>query len=67
MPEPPDAKLTPVIGGVALQFNDRYGGDVGNPIFFAKKSAKFHAIRESPSRFPIRIIDTIMRKISFRD
>lgn len=35
MPEPPDAKLTPVIGGVAPPINDKYGGDVGNPIFFA--------------------------------
>ncbi|GKD88394.1 hypothetical protein Tco_1363901 [Tanacetum coccineum] len=39
IPDPPDAKLTPVVGGVA-PINDRYGGDVGNPIFFAAKTRR---------------------------
>lgn len=38
MPDPPDAKLTPVIGSVALLFNDRYGGDVDNPTFVDAKT-----------------------------
>ena len=37
MPDPADAKLTPVIGGV-VPINHRNGGDVGNPTFFAAKT-----------------------------